>query len=246
MNAVALDRLSFSYPGSEAPAVVDVTLTVVKGTCHGLLGPNGAGKTTLIHLLCGLLTPSSGRGEVLGARLGSIPARMSMGLCPQSLALYPTLTARENLKLFGALAGLRGAGRAARIAAVLEETGLADHADRRVETYSGGMKRRMNLAVAMLHAPPILLLDEPTTGVDPQSRNLIFESLTRLRRAGTTLLYTTHYMEEAERLCETISIVDHGKILVTEDVEGLTRGAQGGRVTREERFLELTGRQLRD
>lgn len=213
--ALALEEVSFTYPGGSAPALDRVSVAVHENEFFGLLGPNGAGKTTLIHLLAGLIRPGSGRAHLFGKAIGSADARRLAGLCPQDLALYPTLTARENLTLFGRLAGISRARLRERTGAILETVGLSGHADRRAEEYSGGMKRRLNLAIAMLHEPKILLLDEPTAGVDPQSRNLIFESLIELRKRGVTIVYTTHYMEEAERLCETIAIIDHGRILVS-------------------------------
>jgi ABC-2 type transport system ATP-binding protein len=240
--ALALENLSFTYPGASAPALDGVSLTVREGEIFGLLGPNGAGKTTLISIVSGLLRPGAGRASLFGRTIGEADSRRAFGLCPQELALYPSLTGRENLALFGTLARMTRARRNERAETVLAAVGLSASADRLAGEYSGGMKRRLNLAIAVLHEPRLLLLDEPTAGVDPQSRNLIFESLAALRAGGSTIVYTTHYLEEAERLCERIAIIDRGKLLVCAERDELT----SGRVRLEERFLELTGRELRD
>ena len=232
-------------------AVDDVSFSVEKGQLLGLLGPNGAGKTTTVSMIAGLLTPD--RGEVLigGARLAgdTDPKKRQIGLVPQDLALYDELSARKNLRFFGALYGLSGKPLAAAIASALELVGLADRIDDAVKTYSGGMKRRLNLAAGLLHDPDILLLDEPTVGVDPQSRNAIFENLELLKSRGKALLYTTHYMEEVERLADRIVVVDHGKVIANDTLDGLQSRvavAGGGRATLEAVFLTLTGRSLRD
>ncbi|WP_309721496.1 ABC transporter ATP-binding protein [Armatimonas sp.] len=197
---VAVDRLSFC---------------VKRGERFGLLGPNGAGKTTAISMLVGALKPDSGEilfhGEPLSGE--SDPLKSKIGYVPQELALYEDLTAVENLRFFGAIYGLGGAKLTERVDVALEVAGLTDRAKSRVRTYSGGMKRRLNLAAALLHEPELLVLDEPTVGVDPQSRNAIFEALEKLAQSGLTLLYTTHYMEEVERLCERIAIMDQGQIV---------------------------------
>src|SRR3954463_3356887 len=194
-------------------AVDDVSFSVGRGELVAVLGPNGAGKTTTVSIVSGLVTPD--RGEVLigGARLGgdTDPAKRRIGLVPQDLALYDELTARANLQFFGALFGLSGRSAADAIASVLTLVGLAERAEARVGTFSGGMKRRLNLAAGLLHDPDILLLDEPTVGVDPQSRNAIFDNLETLKAGGKALLYTTHYMEEVERLADRIVVVDHGR-----------------------------------
>jgi len=232
-------------------AVNDVSFRVESGQLVGLLGPNGAGKTTTVSMLTGLITPD--RGEVLvgGARLGgdTDPAKRRIGLVPQDLALYDELSARDNLRFFGALYGLSGAALDSAIAASLALVELADRARDRVKTYSGGMKRRLNLAAGLLHDPDILVLDEPTVGVDPQSRNAIFDNLETLKRRGKALLYTTHYMEEAERLADRLVVIDHGSVIADDTVAGLTGGvaaAGGAPATLESVFLSLTGRSLRD
>src|SRR3954470_10520444 len=208
-------------------AVDDVSFSVGRGELVAVLGPNGAGKTTTVSIVSGLVTPD--RGEVLigGARLGgdTDPAKRRIGLVPQDLALYDELTARANLQFFGALFGLSGRSAADAIASVLTLVGLADRARDRVKTFSGGMKRRLNLAAGLLHDPDILLLDEPTVGVDPQSRNAIFENLEALKRRGKALVYTTHYMEEAERLADRVVIIDRGRIVADDSVAGL-RGSR--------------------
>lgn len=203
-------------------AVDDLSLEVRPGEIFGLLGPNGAGKSTTVHLAVGLLTPDSGT-VAIGA-LGS-PAkaetRKRVGVAPQALSLYDMLTGEENLLFFGRMYGLSGAPLASRVAWALDFVGLTDRRGDRAGTYSGGMKRRLNLAAAVLHDPDLLLLDEPTVGVDPQSRNSLFENILTLKRAGKTIVYTTHYMEEAARLCDRVAIVDRGKLLALDTVPGL-------------------------
>jgi linearmycin/streptolysin S transport system ATP-binding protein len=206
-------------------AVDTVSFRVEPGETVGVLGPNGAGKTTTISMIAGLLAPD--RGEVLiegrVAHGDSDPLKRRIGLVPQELALHDELSANQNLALFGAIYGLKGAALQGSMAAALDLAGLADRAKDRVGTFSGGMKRRLNLAAALLHEPQILLLDEPTVGVDPQSRNAIFSSLEELRRQRKTLVYTTHYMEEAERLCDRIVIIDHGKVIANDTLEAVRR-----------------------
>jgi ABC-2 type transport system ATP-binding protein len=199
----------------ERVAVDDVSFAIAAGETYGLLGPNGAGKTTAISLLCGVLEADAGTVEVDGRPISPRHPehRAAIGYVPQDLALYPDLSARENLRFFGKLQGLRGAPLAERTAAVLEVVGLADRADERVDEYSGGMKRRINIAVGLLHEPKLLVLDEPTVGVDPQSRSAILDAVAELGGAGLAVLYTTHYMEEAERLCDRIGIIDDGRLV---------------------------------
>jgi ABC-2 type transport system ATP-binding protein len=206
-------------------AVEEVSFTVRPGEMIGLLGPNGAGKTTTVSMIAGLLPPDRGEvrieGEVI--RSETDPVKRRMGLVPQDLALHDELSARDNLILFGSFYSLKGAALRKAMDEALGITGLTDRAADRVSTFSGGMKRRLNLAAALLHAPSILLLDEPTVGVDPQSRNAIFSNLEELKRQGKTLVYTTHYMEEAERLCDRIIIVDHGKVIASGALEEVRR-----------------------
>ena len=204
--------LTKSY--KEHVVVKDVGFEITEGETYGLLGPNGAGKTTSISMICGLLQRDGGEVEVDGAEISrtSTDAKSAIGLVPQDLAIYPDLSARENLAFFGKLYGLAGAELRSRIDEVLEVIGLADRADDRTDSYSGGMKRRLNIGIGLLHRPKLLVLDEPTVGVDPQSRNAILTSIEDLSGEGLAVLYTTHYMEEAERLCDRVGIIDEGEI----------------------------------
>jgi ABC-2 type transport system ATP-binding protein len=232
-------------------AVDDVSLSVAKGQLVGLLGPNGAGKTTTVSMIAGLLTPDRGEVRIAGHRLAgdTDPAKRRIGFVPQDLALYDELSARDNLRFFGALYELTGRALDQAMASVLGLVELGDRARDRVKTFSGGMKRRLNLAAGLLHDPDILLLDEPTVGVDPQSRNAIFDNLETLKRRGKALIYTTHYMEEVERLADRIVVIDHGRVIAEDSLDGLqsrVAGVGGGRATLESVFLTLTGRSLRD
>jgi linearmycin/streptolysin S transport system ATP-binding protein len=208
----------------ERVAVDDVSFEVGAGETIGLLGPNGAGKTTTLSLMCGLARPDGGSVSFQGQAVQDANQfKRRVGLVPQDLALYDELSAWANLELFGGLYGLEGKELARRAAAALELVGLEDRRSDRVKTFSGGMKRRLNIAAALLHDPELILLDEPTVGVDPQSRNAIFDNLEELKRRGKTLIYTTHYMEEAERLCDHVVIIDHGKVIADDTVRGLYR-----------------------
>ncbi len=204
-------------------AVDGVSFSAAAGETIGLLGPNGAGKTTTISMVAGLTRPDSGEVLIEGRpyRGDTDPVKLRIGLVPQELALYDELPAIVNLRLFGALYGLDGARASKAINGALDLVGLADRAKDRPSTFSGGMKRRLNLAAALLHDPQILLLDEPTVGVDPQSRNAIFDNLETLKARGKTLVYTTHYMEEAERLCDRLVLIDHGKVIANDTLHGL-------------------------
>ena len=199
----------------ERKAVDGVGFHIDLGETYGLLGPNGAGKTTTISMICGLLTRDAGEVTVAGEPIdvGEIHAKQWIGYVPQDLAIYPDLTAEENLMFFGRLYGLSGKALKSRTDAVLEVTGLLDRRGDKTEEYSGGMKRRLNIGIGLLHEPRLLMLDEPTVGVDPQSRNAILDSVERLSGEGMAVLYTTHYMEEAERLCNRVGIIDQGKIM---------------------------------
>jgi ABC-2 type transport system ATP-binding protein len=213
----------------EVTAVAGISLQVQERACLGLLGPNGAGKTTLIRSIVGRVRPDSGSIGVFGQPASSLAARKELGWVPQDLALYPLLTARENLEAFGHYQGLRGKALRSGIQWCLEWASLSDRADSVVKTLSGGMRRRLNMAAGLIHRPRIVLLDEPTVGVDPQSRNHIFEMVEALRSAGTTVIYTTHYMEEAERLCDRIAIVDHGRIIAEGSKDELVARSFGSR-----------------
>ncbi len=235
------------YKGSETPAVDGLSFTVREGEIFGLLGPNGAGKTTAISIICTLLPPTAGSVLLCSQDIAKHPseARALFGLAPQEIALYATLTARENLRYFGRLYGLSGPPLSRRIDECLALAGLENSGDKRVDTFSGGMKRRANLAAAILHAPRLLFLDEPTVGIDAQSRNTILENLTALRDAGTTIVYTTHYMEEAEQLCDRVAVMDRGRI-VAEGAPADLVGRAEDCANLEQLFLRLTGKQLRD
>ncbi len=203
----------------------DVSFEVRSGETVGLLGPNGAGKTTTLSMMSGISKPDGGSVSFLGQRVhqDANALKKRVGLVPQDLALYEELSAWANLELFGGLYGLSGAALATRAMDALNLVGLANRRRDRVKEFSGGMKRRLNIAAALMHDPELILLDEPTVGVDPQSRNAIFENLEELKRRGKTLVYTTHYMEEAERLCDRIVIIDHGRVLADDTVRGLYR-----------------------
>ena len=223
-------------------AVDAIAFGIARGETVGLLGPNGAGKTSTIAMISGITCPDAGRVTLGGTPLTADASALKrrVGLVPQDLALYDELTAWANLQLFGGLYGLSGAPLKQRADEALALVGLADRRDERVKNFSGGMKRRLNIAGALLHDPDLVLLDEPTVGVDPQSRNAIFDNLEELKRRGKTLLYTTHYMEEAERLCDRILVMDHGRLL------GDYRVADLGNTRLEDLFLQLTGHALRD
>jgi ABC-2 type transport system ATP-binding protein len=213
-NTVALDRVSFQ---------------VAEGEMFGLLGPNGAGKTTLLSIVSSLLEPTAGSVRLLGREMrpNDRGLRRFLGIVPQELAVYGQLTARENLLFFGELYGLHGPALGQRVDEVLAAIALEDRAHRRVDTFSGGMKRRLNLGAALVHDPRLLLLDEPTTGVDPQSRNHIFEEVRRLNAAGVTIVYTSHYMEEVQALCTRVGIMDHGRLIACDTLPALLRSLDG-------------------
>ncbi|APV48526.1 hypothetical protein BWI17_01775 [Betaproteobacteria bacterium GR16-43] len=237
-------------------AVSGVSLDVNAGEIVGLLGPNGAGKSTTVAMLCGLTIPDTGTVTVGGVPVGDDGSlvKRRIGLVPQDISLYEDYAAIANLELFGALYGLEGAALKDRARAALELVGLSDRARDKPQSFSGGMKRRLNIACALVHDPDVLLLDEPTAGVDPQSRNAIFENLELLRSRGKALLYTTHYMEEAERLCDRVVIMDHGVVAASDRKEALLDLLPPEKRTKtvvrdaslEDVFLHLTGRQLRD
>ncbi len=213
--------LSKSFGARRAVSAVSFDLT--QGQTLGLIGPNGAGKSTIVSLLCGLLRPDAGQVLFNGVAMGqgSSAVKRQIGLVPQELALFDDLSARDNLKIFGALYGLRGNALKARCDAVLALVNLADRAGELIRAYSGGMKRRLNIAAALLHDPQLLILDEPTVGVDPQSRNAIFDSLETLKREGRSLIYTSHYMEEVERLADHLVVIDHGQVVADESPAAL-------------------------
>ncbi|MDH4133975.1 MAG: ABC transporter ATP-binding protein [Gammaproteobacteria bacterium] len=229
---VEIENLTKIYRGAERPALNGLSLAIRAGSFFGLLGPNGAGKSTTLSILSGLLPVTGGEVRVGGLRVSESPDRVKslLGLVPQDLALYPTLTPRENLRFFGRMQGLNGARLEERVSACLAMARLEDLADRRAETFSGGLKRRLNLVIGLIHEPKLLILDEPTVGIDPQSRNFIHESLRTLHRQGMTILYSTHYMEEAEQLCDDIAIIDHGRILAQGTLTELLRAHRHGAI----------------
>lgn len=210
---IQVDQLRKQF--NDFTAVDNVSFTAEPGQIFGLLGPNGAGKSTTINCISGLLTPTAGSVRVLGHDVvtESVAARASLGVIPQELALYQDLSATQNLDYWGGAQGLRGAALKARIAEVLASVGLADRAKEPVKNFSGGMKRRLNMACGIVHQPKVVMFDEPTVGVDPQSRVKLLEMVREQAATGATVLYTTHYMEEAEQLCDQIAIVDHGKVV---------------------------------
>ncbi len=216
-----LDAVHLTRRFGDRVAVDDVTFHVAHGETYGLLGPNGAGKTTTIRLVCGLLSAHGGEVTVAGMPVNTTApkSKAQIGYVPQDVSLYPDLTARENLTFFGRLYRLKGAALRQRIDEVLDLIDLKDRGDDRVESYSGGMKRRLNIGASLLHRPSLLVLDEPTVGVDPQSRHAILESIRALGTSGLAVVYTTHYMEEAEKLCDRIGIIDHGRLIA----EGTSR-----------------------
>ncbi len=220
-------------------AVDEVGFTIAPGETYGLLGPNGAGKTTSISMIAGLLKPDAGDIQVAGETMTprAVKAKAAVGLVPQDLAIYPDLTARENLHFFGRLQGMSRSAVRQRAGEVLEVIGLTDRADDRASGFSGGMKRRLNIGIGLLHRPQLLILDEPTVGVDPQSRNAILGSVETLAEEGLAVLYTTHYMEEAERLCDRIAIVDQGRIVA----EGTRRDLIARVAERDVVRLHVTG-----
>jgi ABC-2 type transport system ATP-binding protein len=225
MSAPLLDVLDLHKRYGTVVALDGVSFRVEEGEMFGLLGPNGAGKTTLLSILSGLLRPTAGSVRVLdqGLSPSDLDARRAIGIVPQELAVYLELSARENLRFFGELYGLRGPELDRRIDDVLAAVGLAERADGRADGFSGGMKRRLNLGVALMHRPRLLLLDEPTVGVDPQSRNHIFEEVRRLNREGVTVVYTSHYMEEVQALCTRVGIIDHGRLVACNTLPNLLR-----------------------
>jgi ABC-2 type transport system ATP-binding protein len=218
-------------------AVDHVSLRIEKGETFGLLGPNGAGKTTMISMLVGLLMPDAGFAKVADLDPTTAPARLRLGVAPQSLSLYDDLSAAENLRFFGQIYGLSGGHLQQRLEWALDFAGLRERQRDRVRTFSGGMKRRLNIAVALIHEPQVLLLDEPTVGVDPQSRNHMLDGVQKLADEGLTIVYTTHYMEEAQRLCSRVAIMDQGRLLALDTVPELIR-QHGGRSVVQGRLVE--------
>jgi ABC-2 type transport system ATP-binding protein len=246
MKALEISQITFSYnqkadnSASEGDeyALRDFSMSVEEGEIHALLGPNGAGKTTLMRLITGQLRGYRGRIYIDGNKNDDRDALMFLGYAPQPVSVFISLTALENLRVFGVMAGLSHDNLKERSNAVLEETGLLPYAKKRASTYSGGMLRRLNLAVALLHSPRLLLLDEPTVGVDPQSRHNIYETLRKMNSAGVTIVLCTHIMDEAQRLCSRVTMLDRGSVIFSGNMNEI------GNL--EKFFLERTGRGLRD
>jgi len=225
--ALRIDALTKSF--GKVTAVDNVTIELASGECLGLLGPNGAGKSTLIRSIVGRVLPGAGSVTIFGSSADSAEARRALGWVPQELALYSRLTCRENLESFGSYHGLDGKALQQSVAWCLDWAALLDRADEPVKNLSGGMKRRLNMAAGLIHTPKLILMDEPTVGVDPQSRNRIFEMIEQLHADGMSIIYTTHYMEEAERLCDRIAIVDHGRVIAQGTKEELVQNAFASR-----------------
>ena len=246
-KVINIQSLSKKYAGADFYAVNDISMDVKRGEILGLLGPNGAGKTTLISMLCGLIKPTAGDFTIEGYNYhnNSKAIRQTIGVVPQEYALYPTLTATENLIYFGSMYGLKGKNLRKKVAEALEYLGLEKFAHNRIETYSGGMKRRVNLIAGLLHNPTVLFLDEPTVGVDVHSRHVIIDYLKQVNTNGTTIIYTSHHMAEAEDFCTKIAIIDSGKILAEGAASALIASAESAE-NLEDVFLSLTGKALRD
>lgn len=244
---IKISSLSKKYKDAEMFSLNDFTLNINEGQIFGLLGPNGAGKTTLISILCGLIKPTTGTFTInnLTYSSNSDEIKKIIGVVPQEYALYPTLTARENLEYFGSMYGLKGKDLKEKVIQNLDFLGLLKFADKRVETFSGGMKRRVNLIAGMLHNPKILFLDEPTVGVDVQSKNVIIEYLKQINNNGTTIIYTSHHLAEAEDFCTDIAIVDHGQLFAQGTPKSLIDATENAKHL-EDVFIALTGNELRD
>jgi ABC-2 type transport system ATP-binding protein len=243
-DAIVLENFSKDY--GNVKAVVSLTLRIPEGEIFGLLGPNGSGKTTTINCLSGLINPTGGVLKVGGfdVRKETEKFREILGICPQDTALYPFLSGKENIQLFGDLYSVPKDLLKRNVAYVIEKVGLTDDADRRVSKYSGGMKRRVGIAMALVQDPKIAFLDEPTVGMDPQSRRAIWDFVVELKDKGKTILLTTHYMEEAEELCDEVGIIDHGKLIELGSPDNLK--AKYGAKDLEEVFIRLTGRKIRE
>ena len=246
-SIIAIEKISKRYKNADTFSLKDLTLHIEEQEIFGLLGPNGAGKTTLISILCGLIDPTFGTAKVDGfdIKKNRRDIQQIIGIVPQEYALYPNLSARENLSYFGHLYGLKGLELKKRIVDNLELLGLTHCADKRVSTYSSGMKRSVNLIAGIMNQPRILFLDEPTVGVDVQSRHAIIGLLEKFNRQGSTIIYTSHHMAEAESFCSRIAIIDKGKLIVEGEPNGLMSSGSGfGNL--ENIFLNLTGRSIRD
>ncbi len=243
---IQVSELTKVYPGASTPAVDRLCFEVAEGEIFGLLGPNGAGKSTTLMMLCGLLKIGAGRIRVFGLDVAENGAdiRRRIGVAPQEIALFPTLTAYENLAYFCRMYGIPGTVIRDTLNRMLASFGLLDKAGMRVLHFSGGMKRRLNLIAALLHHPRLLILDEPTSGVDVQSRNMILEYMRRLQQEGVTILYSSHLLEEAEKICNRFAIIDEGRLIASGTLADML--AQNGGGNLEQLFLHLTGKGIRD
>lgn len=254
--AIDIQQLGFTYPGETAPALAAINLVIPAGSCFGLLGPNGAGKSTLLSILTGILPLQTGRVSINGRSLADNTRhhREWAALVPQDYAFYQALTARENLDCFAGLYGLRGATKRERIDFAVTVCGLEQLLDKRAANCSGGVKRRLNLAIGLLNRPQILYLDEPTVGIDAQSRHFILASIRQLQASGMTIVYTSHYMEEIQAICDGLAIIDHGRLLLADSManvmvraEKMPAGASWQHARRlEDFYLSLTQHGLRD
>lgn len=244
---ISINRVVKHFRGAVEPTVKGLSLNIYEGEVFGLLGPNGAGKTTSISMICGLLKPDSGSITIYGHDVQNDLERVKrdIGVVPQDLALFDTLSARENLRFFGEMYGITGSALDDKIEHWLTLFGLANHPKKRIKHFSGGMKRRINLIAALLHEPRILILDEPTVGVDVQSRSVILGFLKDLNKKGVTILYTSHLLEEAQELCTRVGIIDHGQLLA-KGVPSELIAATEGATNLQSYFLNLTGEKLRD
>ncbi|WP_044626769.1 ABC transporter ATP-binding protein [Neotamlana nanhaiensis] len=244
---IVIDKISKKYLGAENYSVSNLSLSINDQEIFGLLGPNGAGKTTLISMLCALVKPTSGSFTIndLNYKQHKTEIKKLIGIVPQEYALYPTLTAFENLKYFGSMYGLKGKALNEKILSHLEILGLEKFANKKISTFSGGMKRRVNLLASILHNPKVLILDEPTVGVDVQSKNVIISFLKELNANGTTIIYTSHHLNEAEQFCTKVAIIDHGQIIVEGKPKDLINKAEDLH-NLEDVFISLTGKELRD
>lgn len=247
LSIIDVSHISKSYNGDGANAVNNLSFSIKKNEIFGLLGPNGAGKTTTISMLCGLFEPDSGSIVMNGHNLKTDLSLVKsiIGVVPQDIALYPTLTGRENLMFYGTMYGVPRSDLKKRIEFWLEKLELTSASDKRVASYSGGMKRRINLICGLLHDPSILILDEPTVGVDVQSRAAIMEHLKDLNQKGITIIYTSHHMEEAEKFCSDVAIIDHGEIIVRGEPERLIE-SHDNCTNLEDVFLKLTNKKMRN
>ncbi|MDR2972770.1 MAG: ABC transporter ATP-binding protein [Bacteroidales bacterium] len=243
---IKINNVSKTYKGNTNPAVSNFSIEVVQGEIFGLLGPNGAGKSTLLNMLSGLVAFDTGKINICGHNLPQQIREIKplIGVVPQELALYPSLTAVENLKVFGGIYGLRKKELKQRIEMLLDYFCLEQSKNRQIKTYSGGMKRRMNLIAGLLHLPKILFLDEPTVSVDVQSKALILDNLKEINAQGTTIIYTSHYMEEAEMICSRVAFIDEGKLICIGKPKDLIQDS--GCDNLENLYLKLTGKTLRD